>query len=174
MANGQEDAFRQLVQHYQRMVYSIALSVVKDNFIAEEVAQDAFLKAYQHIRSFDHRSAFSTWLYRIVTNEALMRLRKMGQDKLSFTDALPEEDVAMPDLTGLDATETAQLIQEGLKALPYKESLVLRLYYLEETNMQAVSEITGWTTSNIKVLLHRGRKRMAQLLHSKIQQLYHG
>ena len=147
------------------MGYTIALSVVKDAFTAQEVVQDAFIKVYKNLSSFSNRSSFSTWFYRIVVNEALLRLKKNNTEWISFVDDLGDEVIDETSLTHLKDEEQTQLINEALQQLAPKESLVIRLFYLQEESIKSVCEITGWTESNTKVLLHRGRKNLFIILN---------
>jgi len=161
---GDENAFRYFIKTYKDMAFSIAVSVVKDEFTAQEVVQDAFVKAFHHIRSFSKRSSFSTWFYRIVTNEALMRLRKMKKEIIAFTADLTVEVMDENALASLKEEEQHYLVNEALQKLPAKESLALRLFYLQEESVKEVCEITGWSESNTKTILHRARKNMFGIL----------
>lgn len=158
------DAFRYFLHEYKDMAYSIAISVVKNEVIAEEVVQDAYVKLFNNLKKFSGRSKFSTWFYRIVVNEALLTLKKNKNEIITFN---AEYDDELPDETAilsLKAEEQTYLINEALKQLPANESLALRLFYLEEEQIKTVCEITGWTESNTKVLLHRARKNMSVVL----------
>ena len=162
---GDQDAFRYFVSKYKDMGFTVALSVVKDAFIAQEVVQDAFVKAYKNLSSFGNRSSFRTWFYRIVVNEALMRLKKEKQELVIYTDVLSDEVADEITLSGLKEEEQIHLINKALERLPPKESLALRLFYLQEESIKEVCEVTGWTESNTKVLLHRARKNMFKIMN---------
>ncbi len=142
------------------MAFTVAVSVVKDEFTAQEVVQDAFVKAYKNLYSFSKRSTFRTWFYRIVVNEALMRLKKQKKEIVSYTEEFTDEIVDESLVTSLKEEEQSYLINEALQKLAPKESLVLRLFYLQEESIREVCEITGWSQANTKVLLHRARKNM--------------
>jgi RNA polymerase sigma factor (sigma-70 family) len=165
VCEGDTQAFRYFLTHYKGMAFTLAISVVKDEFVAEEVVQDAFIKAFNGMKNFKFQSKFSTWFYRIVLNEAFMRLKKLKRDMVIFTPDYNEEvaDESVVDL--LQADEQTYMINEALKMLAPNESLVLRLFYLEEENVKEVCEITGWTESNTKVILHRARKSMLLALN---------
>lgn len=165
---GDKNAYRYLIRAYQDMGYAIAFSVVKDSHIAQEVVQDAFLKAYQRIHLFNRQASFKTWFYRIVTNESLMRLRKMKRDNLSFI-ALPETEDDNDFLIEINQEQLIELTNQALHLLPAKESLVLRLFYLQEMDLKTVAESTGWRLNNIKVILHRARKRLKRILSDMIK-----
>src|SRR6478609_6830041 len=161
---GDENAFRYFIKEYKDMAFSIAVSVVKDEFIAQEVVQDAFVKSYHHIKSFNKQSSISTWFYRIVTNEALMRLRKMKKDIIEFSENYPGDSIDENPMNALQEDVQQYLVNQALQELAPKESLALRLFYLQEESMKEVCEITGWSTSNTKVILHRARKNMFAVL----------
>ena len=162
--NGDEGAFRYFITEYKDMAFTVAISVVKEQNIAQEVVQDAFLKAFKSLHSFKKEALFSTWFYRIVVNEALMRLKKMKRDILIFS---PDCDRDVRDESvffSLEEPEQSHLINEALKKLSPNESLVLRLFYLQEENLRSVGDITGMSVANVKVTLHRARKNMFRLI----------
>lgn len=164
ICNGDHDAFRYFIKTYKDIAYSIAISVVKDEFIAQEVTQDAFMKAFKNIGSFSKKSTFSTWFYRIVMNEALMRLRKLKKEFIDFTD-INDDDISDENaILSLKEDEQTYLINEALRKLSSKESLALRLFYLQEESVKEVCEITGWSEANTKIILHRARKNMFVVL----------
>jgi RNA polymerase sigma factor (sigma-70 family) len=162
---GDRDAFRYFVSKYKDMGFTVAVSVVKDAFTAQEVVQDAFIKAFRNLPSFSNRSSFRTWFYRIVVNEALMRLKKEKRELINYTDNIADEAVDETTLAALKEEEQVHLINEALQKLPSKESLVLRLFYLQEESIKEVCEVTGWSESNTKVLLHRARKNMLMIMN---------
>lgn len=165
---GDQEAFRYFVSKYKDMGFTVAISVVKDEFIAQEVVQDAFIKVYRNLSSFSNRSSFRTWFYRIVVNEALSRLRKEKRELISYTDDLNDERADETILTDLKEEEQIQQINEALQKLPPKESLALRLFYLQEESIKEVCEVTGWTESNTKVILHRARKNMFKIMNQLV------
>jgi RNA polymerase sigma factor (sigma-70 family) len=101
-----------------------------------------------------------------VVNEAFARLKKSKKDILLFGDEY-ETDVALEDGLDINDNEKLEMVNEAFKLMPANEGLVLRLFYLEEESIKEVSTITGWTESNIKVLLHRARKRMLAIIQQK-------
>ncbi|HEY0667636.1 MAG TPA: sigma-70 family RNA polymerase sigma factor [Sphingobacteriaceae bacterium] len=162
---GDPTAFGYFLTQYKNMAYTIAISILKDEFVAEEVVQDAFMKAFRNLDNFQRQSKFSTWFYRIVTNESLMRLKILKKDILDFNPVY-EEDIWDEGIDiDIMAEDRHYLVNEALNQLPPKESLVLRLFYLEEERIKAICEITGWSEANVKVLLHRARKNMFIALH---------
>jgi len=160
VCDGDENAFRYFLREYKDMAFTVAFSVVKDEFAAQEVVQDAFIKAFKSLHSFSHKSTFRTWFYRIVVNEALMCLKKLKKEIISFTDEYTDEVADESLILSLGEGEQTYLINEALQKLPPKESLALQLFYLQEESIKEVCEITGWSETNTKVILHRARKNM--------------
>lgn len=164
--SGDIQAFRYFVKEYKDMAFSVAMSVVKDEFVAEEVVQDAFLKAFKALASFNKKSKFSTWFYRIVLNEGLAKMNKMKKDFVLFTENYDEEIMDESALLALEADEQSYLVNAALVQLAPKESVALRLFYLQEESIKEVCAITGWTEANTRVILHRARKNMLKVVNS--------
>ena len=95
---GDPEAFRYFLKNYKDMAFHVALSIVKDAYYAEEVVQDAFMKAFKGLKSFKGSAKFKTWFYRIVINEAFQRLRKIKREMVSF---VPAEDIIFLESTSL-------------------------------------------------------------------------
>lgn len=156
--NGDVEAFRYFIRQYQHMAFSVALSVVKDEFLAEEVVQESFINAFKKIASFKGQSKFSTWLYKIIINKAFRSIEK--EKKWAHSEVDDNASVEYEDsLDKMNKDERTYYINETLKLMPAKESLSLRLFYLKEMSMDEIKEVTGWSLSNVKVILHRARKR---------------
>ena len=164
--SGDIQAFRYFVKEYKDMAFSVAMSVVKEEFSAEEVVQDAFLKAFKALASFNQKAKFSSWLYRIVLNESYAKLKKMKRDMVSYAENYDEEVMDESILLDLKADEQSYLINTALNELSPKESVALRLFYLQEESIKEVCLITGWTEANTRVILHRARKNMLTVVNS--------
>ena len=162
---GDTDSFRYFVRKYKDMAFSVAVSVVKDEFLAEEVVQEAFINAFKKIKSFNQKSKFNTWFYRIVINEAFKRLKKIKKEVVSFIEEYDQEVVDESVLVSLQEEEQTYYINEALKKLSPNESLILRLFYLQDESIKAVCEVTGWSESKVKVTLFRARKNMLLILN---------
>ena len=168
---GDTHAFRYFIEKYRDMAYSLAMSLVKNSPIAEEITQDAFLKAYKSLDKFEQRSKFSTWLYKIVTNEGLKRIRKKD---FKYTDDIDElNNINYSDVNNsvseLTEQEQKYYINKGLEKLLPNDSLVLRLFYLDEKSLKEIGEITGFSNTNIKTILHRARKRFYTVLTEELR-----
>ncbi|MGD2035576.1 MAG: sigma-70 family RNA polymerase sigma factor [Bacteroidales bacterium] len=161
---GNIHSYRYLVEKYKNMVFTIARNITKDDLVAEEVAQDSFLKAFQNLEKFRKRSKFSTWLYKIVVNESMRKTRKRKLPFEHLNDVEPNDNLIRiePEAIGyLHEEEQKEMICNILNTLTTSESLILRLFYLEELNLKEVSKITGFSLSNVKVILYRARRKFA-------------
>jgi|ERR1035437_826329 RNA polymerase sigma-70 factor (ECF subfamily) len=163
--DGDSETFRYLVSKYKDMAFSIAMSVIKDEFFAQEIIQISFLKAFDKLNTFKGVSRFSTWFYRIVINESFKFLKKQKNEFLQFVETPPEKsDEIEISILKLEEDDQKYYIDEALKRLSSKESLSLRLFYLEENSIEEICDITGWSSSNIKVILHRARINLKLIL----------
>jgi len=164
---GDLNAFGSLIQKHESYAYTLALRILKNREDAEEVSQDAFMKAYHAIHSFEGTSKFTTWFYKILFNEALGRLRK-NKVYLNLEENEVSETVVSEDFVGgmerMQLQERKEIIQKGLTQLKPNESAVLTLFYLEEQSIKEIQEITSYSESQVKILLHRGRKNLFEIL----------
>ena len=167
---GDVEAFRFLIRKYQHMAFTVAMSVVKDEFAAEDITQEAFIKVFENLKSFRFQSKFSTWLYRIVVNLAFKQLKRSKRKEEYFsgneTDAA---DTAPDGFDKLKETDRKYYINKTLEQLSPKESLALRLFYLDECSVDEIKNITGWSESNTKVILHRARKNFYAVLGNTLK-----
>ena len=163
---GDHQAYRILVDRYSPMVYTLAIRLVQNREDAEEVAQDAFIKAYRGLSAFKGSAKFSTWMYKIAYRAGLDYLKK--RKRQPYTVQADEARTMMQEpydsATPLEAKERAQLIKEAIAVLPGELGSLILFYYYEELSLREISEITGKTENSVKVSLHRGRKRLAELL----------
>ena len=161
---GDVNAFKYFLETYKDMAYSVAISIVKQEHLAEEIVQDAFMICYQSLNSFKGNAKFSTWLYRIVVNCSFGTLRKMKSNIQEFNLEVHDLSFDQSAFHLLEIKEREHLVQQSLLKLPSNEALALRLFYLEELSIQEIRDVTGWTDTNIKTILHRGRKHMYTVL----------
>ncbi len=141
------------------MAFSVAVSVVKNEYAAADVVQESFVKAFENLKSFKAKSKFSTWFIRIVTNESFKYVQKK---KVHYTNSVIELEDIQKDV--LQDADRRFFVNEVLKIMSPNESLALRLFYLNENSIKEICEITGWNKSKVKVTLHRARKSMEDKL----------
>jgi len=171
---GDIQLYHQLIRPYERSVYMMALSYVKNEADAEDVAQEAFLKAFHHLATFRSESKFSTWLIGIALNEARSRLRREGvlrMDSLDDTteDGGPVSPAILRDWRevpseALERKEIRQMLQEAITGLPEKYREVFILRDVEELNVFETAAALRITVGNVKVRLHRARLMLQKQL----------
>lgn len=169
--NGETAAFEVLVNRYKDMAFSIALRVCKNTEDAEEVAQDAFLKAYQSLSKFKQESKFSTWLYRIVTNTAISSTRKREIAMVSLDEPIIEnysENEIQNNINRFDFEEQSRMIKKTMQLLHPQDCLLLNMFYTDNLSIEEIEEITRLTQTNIKVKLHRIRKKLYSLINEQM------
>ncbi len=174
---GNTEMYSVLVNRYKNKVFSLAYAIVSNREDAEEIAQDAFVKAFKGLSSFKERSSFSTWMYRIVVNTALNKKKLKKLVTVDDTYLIKQdESFGFESLTQyLKAEDQKKFIRMALDALNKQERLCLTLFYLSELSVKEIQEITAISESNIKVLLLRGRKHLYEelkkLLKSEVKNL---
>ncbi|NOX84989.1 MAG: sigma-70 family RNA polymerase sigma factor [Chlorobi bacterium] len=158
--NGERDAYAVLVDRYKDRVFSLVRGIVKERHVAEEVAQDVFVKAYISLKKFRKESGFSTWLYRIAYNTAVSQTRKKKYLYRSFDEELEMTDSYDAE-PGKEVEESRQkLLTRALLELSAEDKLILMLYYFEEKPVEEISRSTALSVSNVKVKLFRIRKKL--------------
>jgi len=163
---GDKEAFAWLVDKYQNMIYTVCLRMLTSEADAEEATQDVFVKAYRYLDSFQEKSKFSTWLYRIAYNQCISEIRKKVK-LIDLVDDVPDDEVNESDLNGLNliaAEERSKYLQIAIESLPETDGVVVTLFYYEELSLEEIAEVTGLTNSNIRIKLHRSRKKMYQVI----------
>lgn len=170
---GQTAAFSYLVERYRDMVYGLALKMLRNTEEAEELAQDTFVKAFQSIQSYRGSARFSTWLYRITYNSAITMLRKKKMQLLSLDEQRLSDDDEIKlhqQLTEIDKEELAASLKKAMDSLPEDDQALVTLYYYEDQSVDEISHITGLSASNVKVKIHRARKKMYLYLKENLEE----
>ncbi len=167
--SGQTEKYTVLVKRYERLVFTLALRMLKNREEAEEVAQDVFVKAYKSLTTFKGNSKFSSWLYRITYNACLDALsRKHRQPTFGKIEKIADTDMNLGE-TVIDVMEkSAQqaLLKSCIAELDADEAFLITIYYYEEQAISDIAKITALTESNVKIKLYRGRKKLAKLLNA--------
>jgi RNA polymerase sigma-70 factor (ECF subfamily) len=176
--SGDVSAYALLVTKHKNLVFSIALKILNNREDAEEVAQDCFLKAFQALKTFEKKSKFSTWLYRIVYNASISKTRKKRIDLVPMDNYVihnyTEDDVST-GIDEIDPEEQKVMIERAIEHLTDDENLLITLFYKGENSIEDISNITGLSMSNVKVRLHRIRKKLhddlAHMMNKAINEL---
>lgn len=165
ISQGNTEAFSVLVERYKDKAFTLALRVVRNQEDAEEVAQDAFLKAFKALDNFKREASFSTWLYRIVYNTALTKIKK----KQLITSEINDEHhnyssgSAFESMEGLVQEDRSNYVKLALNELNEEEALLVNLYYTHEKDMHEIAKITDLTHVNVRVKLSRIRSKLESI-----------
>ncbi len=173
--SGNVNAYAMLVNNYKDMIFTLALRMVGNREDAEEVAQDTFVKAYKALDSFKGTAKFSTWLYRIVYNTSLDYIKKSKRVIYSeHIDEIHESDIGtMQDaLSYLEDKEKKETIEKALLQLPEDERVLLTLFYFEDLSLKEISDIAKISYDNVKIKLHRSRKKLYHILKNVVEPIY--
>jgi len=157
---GSEEAFRELVEKYERRVYSIAWHLLSNYDAAREIAQEAFLRVFRNLAKFDVRKNFYTWLYQITVNLCIDRMRKQSHAKTVDIDAVRGLASAGPrDLSeGCEREETSRRVRQALDRLPPNYKAVLTLRDILGHSCGEIAEIVGCTSPTVRWRLFRARQ----------------
>ena len=164
---GDVAAFSLIVEQYKKMVFTLALNILKNREDAEEATQDTFFKAYQSLAGFKGESSVSTWLYRIVyhTSISMLRKRKETTVDLEGLDRMPANISTQPQNgQRLEIQDRKRMIKEALMQLDDDDAFLVLLYYYKEQTVEEIADITSLSVSNVKVKLHRSRKKLQEIL----------
>ena len=170
---GSADAFRQLVERFQRPVLSVISRMVGDPALAEDLAQEVFIRAYRKLHTFDRRRKLSSWLFKIAHNATVDHLRRFSPDTVPLEATAPGGEASWEVLRSAEEegperrAQHAQLVRGLESALErlaphYREILLLR--FQQGLAYHEISEVTGVAMGTVKVQLHRARKLLAEEL----------
>jgi RNA polymerase sigma-70 factor (ECF subfamily) len=167
---GDQQAFSRLVEMYQTPIFNLAYRMLGDPAEAEDAAQEAFLRAYTRLASYDPRRSFKTWLFSIASHHCIDRLRKRRLTWLSLDEPLPVNlapALAEPSPGPEDQAvrgEQANLIHRHLGRLSPEDRSVIVMRYWYDFSYEEIAEATGGTVSAVKSRLHRARLSLAEKL----------
>lgn len=182
---GDAEAFYQLVRPYERAVFLAAVAIVKNDADAEEVAQEAILKAFKALGRFRQEAKFSTWLIQIAINEAKMRLRKdrrhlyesidQGQQS-DEGDYIPKDFADWREIPSqaLERRELRDALTKALESLPEKYREILILRDVNHLSITETAQILGLSEANVKTRLSRARLQMRDALAPGLGGLWSG
>ncbi|HEY3381562.1 MAG TPA: sigma-70 family RNA polymerase sigma factor [Vicinamibacterales bacterium] len=171
---GSDDAFRALVARHQRPVYNLLVRMLRNPALAEDLAQETFLKVFSRLSTFDPQFKFSNWILRIAHNRAIDAMRRRGPAEVSLDEPDPAEQARMSQIL-VDPTsdaaprraeqhDLARALDKALARLrpEYREVVVLR--YHEDLGYEEIARVTGLPQGTVKSYLHRARAEMAAIL----------
>jgi RNA polymerase sigma-70 factor, ECF subfamily len=174
-SRGSEEAFRELVERFERPVFGLIVRIVRRPELAEELAQDTFVKAWRALARFEPERKFSSWLFKIAHNSALDSLRRKGEEPLSLDEPvaegegpreLPADPNAEDPLLRLTARGAGRALERAIAGLrpQYREVLLLR--FAEGLAYEEIAEVVGAPLGTVKVHLFRARKELAAAMRA--------
>ncbi|RPI88509.1 MAG: sigma-70 family RNA polymerase sigma factor [Chloroflexi bacterium] len=171
---GDRGEFARLVEAYSAQIYRLALKMLNNPQDAEDILQETFIKAFRHIKGFNGRSAISTWLYRIATNEALMHLRRKRPDQVSIDEPVETPEGEMEPVQIVDwcclpeeelmSSEGRELLDKAADVLPESLKIVFLLRDIEGLSTQEVGDVLNLSETAVKTRLSRARMRLREEL----------
>lgn len=171
--SGDAHAFEALVTRYEKRIYRLACNMTQNRSDAEDVVQDAFLKAFQHLSAFQGNSRFYTWLVRITLNECLMKLRRRRHVEISIDDPVETKDSPVPrELKSwgpspeecFSQIEIRRFLEEAISELHYRLRVVFQLRDIEQLSIEETAEALGLTVAATKTRLLRARLKLRDKL----------
>src|SRR6266436_10108101 len=168
--NGNKKAFETLVERHEQRIFFVARRITRTREDAEDVVQQSFQKAFTHLRKFEGRSAFSTWLTRIAITEALMFLRRSrGLREVLIDDLNGNEETAtaleVPDSSPnpeaiYSHREQVEMLSTAINELPYGTRRAFQLHELDERSSEETAQIIGISVSALKGRMFHGRRKL--------------
>jgi len=155
---GDEEAFSTLMHLHEGKIFQVCLQIIKDEEIAQDLTQEAFVHAFQHLDSFKMHSTFYTWLYRIAKNLSLNLLRKKHLQEQELKEELTSAPVPQEE------EELSQRMQEALEQLPLKQRLVFELFDLQKVPQKEIAAQLNISPGTVRSRLFYARRKMRRLL----------
>jgi RNA polymerase sigma-70 factor, ECF subfamily len=176
LRQGNENAFRELVGNYQRMVVNTCFGLLHNTDDAEDVAQDVFIEVFRSVENFRADSKISTWLYRIAVNRSLNFIRDNKKRKWfqSFDDVVESKKEMLNQLnhqsaddpeSELENSQRAIILHEAIDSLPENQRVAFTLNKYEDLAYKEISEVMNLSISSVESLIHRAKKNLQKKLH---------
>jgi RNA polymerase sigma-70 factor, ECF subfamily len=161
----QHEAFRELLQLYQKPLYNHIRNIVLNHDDADDVLQNTFIKVFQNIKNFKGESKLFSWMYRIATNEALSFLQQKGKKQgISNVEAQQKALNKLESDVFFDGDEIQLKLQKAIATLPEKQQLVFKMKYFEELKYEEISEIVDTSVGALKASYHLAVKKIEEYL----------
>ncbi len=163
---GNREMFEVLVRRYNRRLFRVGISYLRQHEQAEDAMQNTYLKAYLHLGNFRRNASFSTWLTRIMINECLMMLRsrRSAREEMLLEEAEIQDTAAPQGATRLNLKEMKILLESAISALPPNLRMVYMLREVQHLTTDEAAACLGVSVGSVKVTLHRARERLKSML----------
>jgi RNA polymerase sigma-70 factor (ECF subfamily) len=168
--SGEHQLFAELVQRYQNFVFTIALKYTPVREDAEEIAQDAFVKAFRALKDFRGESKFSTWLYTIVNSTSITFLRKKKLNVHSLDNEhvfeMADSQQSHADANVVEHKSKVAMVSKAIQLLSPDDAKLITLFYKAEQSLEEIGRILSMETNTVKVKLHRARQRLREKMET--------
>lgn len=173
---GDEQAYKQLVEKYERALYFHVLKMIKNKEQVNDLVQEAFVKAFDNLNTYSTNYAFSTWLYRIATNHTIDYLRKKKLKTLSIDEPVKTRDGEMQmqledESAGTDRNiirkQRRDMVQDAIEDLPPKYRKVIQMRHMEEKSYQEIADVLDLPLGTVKAHIFRARELLYKALKDK-------
>lgn len=162
---GNAEAFSELVRRHQHTVYSLSLRYMRDPALAEDMAQEAFLKGFRLLRGFRGDCRFSTWMYRVTCSVCLTEIARRGRrGEVPLEPNAPEEGVT-PDPT---AKDSAEIVRRCVTRLPERYATIITMYYLDQAPYEEIAAAMEIPVGTLKTWMFRARKELRLLIEQEL------
>ena len=179
LQNGDENAYRSIVELYANMVYNTSLSIIQNEDDAQDISQDVFVEVFQSIKKFEQKSSLKTWIYRITVTKTLDEIKKAKSKKRGslFTRVFKDkQERSMPDIphfhhpgVELEQKEAAAELFMAIEKLPNNQKLAFTLNKVEQLSYKEIADIMKLSLSSVESLIFRAR----QNLQKTLEKYYH-
>jgi RNA polymerase sigma-70 factor (ECF subfamily) len=166
--DGNHEQYRYFVERYHRGLIQHLNNVMHDEQTAEDVAQEAFIKAYQKLSQYNSDYAFSTWLYKIANNIAYGHLKKSKpvEDLADFEEIIPDTKPSLPELA--ESHFTSEAVRKAVKGLPNSYQQVIAMYYWSNFNYEEIAQILDHPVGTIRTWLFRAKEQLRKDLYGQV------
>lgn len=161
--NGDREAFRCIIEHYQRKIYRLSMRMLARQAEAEDLTQDVFIRAWEKRALYDPQRPLEPWLYRMTVNLSRVRFRRQKTREILLGTELPEIEVAPQAELALLESEQQQKVRESLLALPPQYRVCLALRLESGLSLEEIARITGSPLGTVKSRLNRGLRKYLEI-----------
>ncbi len=174
LQNGDENAYRSIMDQYANMVFNTSLSIIQNTADAQDITQEVFVEVFQSIKKFEQKSSLKTWIYRITVTKTLDEVKKLKSKKrgFMFTRVFKnKEERSMPDVPHfhhpgieLEQKEAASILFLAIEKLPDKQRVAFTLHKVEQLSYKEIADILKMSLASVESLIFRAKQNLQQSL----------
>jgi len=166
--DGNSETYSQLIERYHRGLIQHLYNLVHDGDLAEDLAQEAFIRAYQKLNQYNPDYAFSTWLYKIADNIAYSHFKqvKLSEDIDDYEDSLPDNRPSLDEVA--DRTIRKEAVRTAIATLPTAYQRVITLYYWDNFSYEEIAQIMDRPVGTVRTWIHRAKEQLRKELYGQV------